>query len=376
MRRLLAISRKEWLQIRRDARTLGVILVLPVFLLVLNGYAINFDLRHLRFALCDLDGSAASRALRESLLHTELFSLAATVPTVEAGEKLLQRGECLFVLVIPPGMEADLAHGRAVTLQMLVDGSDSNTASVARGYMDGALRTFAERLQADAAQRRGIRWSALQSPIRIERRFLYNAALDSRQFMVPGLFAVIMIILGALLTATSVVRERERGSFEALAASPVRTWEILVGKALPYAVIAIVAALIAVAAAALAFHVYIAGSFVFFLLATLLFLGCALAMGLLISALARTQQVALTAAILTTFLPALLLSGFAFPIRNMPPVLQAIAAVIPATHFLVICRGIYLKGIGPEPVWWRLVYLLGFALIVTALSVRRFRKEL
>jgi len=376
IRRLLAIAAKEWIHIRRDPRSLAVVLVLPILLLVLMGAGINFDLTDLPFAICDHDGSAASRKLRETLVQTELFRLVASCRNAEEGEQLLDEGECLFVLVIPPNMEADLAAGRPTHLQMLLDGSDSNTASIARNYVNGALAAYSSRMLGRAGKRLGLREGAASPPLTIARKVLYNPALESRQFLVPGLVVIILVILGALLTSGTVVRERERGTFETLAASPLVSSEILLGKLLPYVGIGIADAITAVCVGALVFNVYIAGSVALFFACGLVFLMCALALGLLFSTIAHTQQVAMTAAIVSTLVPSILLSGFAFPLRNMPLVLKALANLLPATHFLVIVRNIYLKGVGLAVIWPSLVVLIVIGTAILGMSVGRFRKRL
>ncbi len=373
-RRLLAIARKEWLHIRRDPRSLAVALMVPLVLLVLMGAGINFDLTDLPFALCDNDGSETSRLLRDTLSHTELFRLAAR--NAGEGEVLLREGRCLFVLVIPPRMEADLAAGRTAALQILLDGSDSNTASIARSYLEGALARFSSDLLAGAGRRLGLKTTMVLPPITVARKVLYNPALESRQFIVPGLIVTILVILGAILTSGTVVRERERGTFETLAASPVLAAEILLGKLIPYLVIGMLDVLTTVIVGAVVFHVYVAGSVELLLACAVIFLLCALGLGLFISTIFPTQQLAMVGAIVATLLPSLLLSGFAFPIRNMPLFLKIISNIVPATHFLVVARGIYLKGIGFGVIWPQVAALTAFAALILTLSVRRFRKQL
>ncbi len=375
-RRLWAIAWKEWVHIRRDPRSLAVAVLLPVLLLIIIGAGMDFDLRDLPFAICDNDGSATSRQLRETLIHTDLFRLAATVPNVETGMGLLRRGECVFVLVIPPGMEADLAAGREVPVQVLLDGGDSNTASTARQYLTGALRQYAARLTADAHVHLILTRVGTSNPIAVTRKILYNPALESRQFTVPGLMVVILVILSAILTSGAVVRERERGTFETLAASPIRPAEILLGKLLPYILIGLFDVVITVCTGALVFNVYIAGSVELLLACATVFLVCALSVGLLISTVARTQQLAMVVAIVSTLLPSILLSGFVFPVRNMPLLLKAISSVIPATHFLIIARAVYLKGVGLAVIWPPLLVLTAIAAAILGVSIARFRKQI
>ena len=375
-RRMLAMARKEWIHIKRDPRSLAVALFLPFALLIINGAGIDFDLTDLPFAVCDLDGSQASRALREHLVRGGLFRLVASVPSPAEGERLIQDGECLFLLVIPPHMDADLSAGKSVALQVLLDGSDANTASTARNYLTGALAAQSTRLQAQARGRLGLDVRPVQPPLTVARKALYNPSMESRQFVVPGLIVTILVILGALLTSGTVVRERERGTFETLAASPVTAAEILLGKLFPYVVIGLVDVGITICTGALVFKVYVAGSVELLLACSLVFLVCALGFGLLISTVAGRQQVAMMAAIVSTLLPAVMLSGFIFPIRNMPLLLRVISQAIPATHFLRITRPIYLKGVGLSVVWEPLLVLGIMAGVLFAVCVVRFRKQL
>lgn len=375
-RRLLAVAAKEWIHVRRDPRSLGVALVLPIVLLMLMGEGINFDLTDLPFAVCDYDSSSASRELREALSQIELFHLVASVPNAEQGERLLQRGECLFVLVIPRGMQAGLLRGEAVALQVLLDGSDSNTASIARSYAEGALSAHSGRALREVAERLGLGEQAGLPPVTITRKVLYNPGLESQKFIVPGLIVVILVILGALLTSGTVVRERQTGTFETLAASPLLAAEILLGKLLPYVAIGLADIILAVGTGALVFGVHIAGSALLFFASGVVFLVCALSVGLLFSTVARTQQQAMLGAFLAIFLPTILLSGFIFPIRNMPWVLKALSVVVPPTHFLVIARGIYLKGVGLGVLWVPALALLGLTACIFGLAVARFRKQL
>jgi ABC-2 type transport system permease protein len=375
-RRMLAMARKEWIHIKRDPRSLAVALALPFALLVINGAGIDFDLTDLPFALCDLDRSQASRALAEHLTQGGLFRLVASVPRPADGEKLIRDGDCLFLLVVPPHMDADLSAGKSVALQVLLDGSDANTASTARNYLTGALGAQSARLQAQAQGRLGLDVRPVTPPLTVARKVLYNPSMESRQFVVPGLIVIILVILGALLTSGTVVRERERGTFETLAASPVHPAEILLGKLAPYVVIGLVDVAIAICTGALVFRVYVAGSVELLLLCSLVFLTSALGFGLLISTVAGRQQVAMMAAIVSTLLPALMLSGFIFPIRNMPLPLRIIAQAIPATHFLRVTRPIYLKGVGLEVVWGSLLVLGLIAALLIGTCVVRFRKRL
>jgi ABC-2 type transport system permease protein len=376
LRRLLAIARKEWLHIQRDPRSLGVAILLPLILLFVVGSGFNLDLRELPFVLCDFDQSQTSRALMSNLENTDLFELEAAPANPTQAEQFFLETKALAALVIPPGFEADLEAGQVGKVQVLVDGTDSNTASVAMSYLEGFLTTWTQQLLSQHARRKGAPSSLIQAPIQLSRKVLYNPALESRQFIVPGLIVIILVILGALLTSGTIVREKENGSFELLAASPVKALEILLGKALPYLLLGLLNILLTMVLGALVFDVYVAGSALLFVSCATLFLLCALAIGLLASSVASTQQFAMIGAITVTLLPSNLLSGFVFPLRNMPPILQAIAEVMPATHFLIVARVIYLKGVGLWAFWPSLIKLSLIALVLILLSMRRFKKQL
>lgn len=376
LRRLLAIALKEWLHIQRDPRSLGVAILLPLILLFVVGAGFNQDLRELPFVLCDFDQSKTSRALTSNLQNTDLFELVAAPTNPTQAEQFFLETKALAALVIPPGFEVDLEAGQVGKVQVLVDGTDSNTASVAMNYLEGFLATWTQQLVSQHARRQGLPSSRIQSPIQLSRKVLYNPALESREFIVPGLIVIILVILGALLTSGTIVREKENGSFELLAASPVKALEILLGKALPYLLLGLLNILLTMVLGALVFDVYVAGSALLFVSCATLFLLCALAIGLLASSVASTQQFAMIGAITVTLLPSNLLSGFVFPLRNMPPILRAIAEVMPATHFLIVARGIYLKGVGIWAFWPSLVKLSLIALVLILLSMRRFKKQL
>lgn len=375
-RRLLAIAHKEWLHVRRDPRSLGVAVLMPIALLMLMGMGVNFDLQDLPMVVCDLDGSARSRALRDELANIDMFRLVDQVYAPAEGERMVRDGRCLFMLVIPSEMARDLERGQVVTIQMLLNGADSNTATAARAYVSGAVTQFSQRLTLEAMVRRGGGATASTAPLEVFRRVLYNPSLQSKNFIVPGLMVLILVILGVMLTSGTIVGEKERGSFEALAASPAQAGEIILGKALPYALIGLLDIALAVITGALVFHVYVAGSVALLLGCGVVFMGCALGLGLLFSATMPTQQLAMLASFITTFLPAMLLSGFVYPLANMPWLLQAISRIIPATHFLVLARGIYLKGVGLEVLWPQLGILAAFAVLVIGAGVKRFRKRI
>lgn len=369
-RRIGALAYKEGLHILRDWRALMVVLVMPVLMLVLYGYAVNLDVKHLQVAVYDPDGSQASRELVRLVGASESFDVVAHLGHERDIAPLLESGKVKVVLVFPPDFGRRVARGERVPLQILVDGSDANTALLTIGDLqtllaDHSLRLIQEALRQEATL-----------PVEARLRCWYNPNLRSVNYIVPGLIAVLLMMLSALLTSLCVVRERETGTFETLAVLPLRPSEIILGKLLPYVLIAWVDVALVTLAARWIFHVPFRGSLGLLMALSLLFLTASLGIGLLISVLARSQQVAMLVAVLTTMLPSVLLSGFIFPIRNMPLLVRTLTFLIPARHFLVILRGIFLKGLGLSSLWPEALMLGAFGVVVLTLASRRFEKRL
>lgn len=367
-RRMLAVARKEVIQLRRDARSLIMAFVLPAVMVVLFGYAISFDVEDIRLAVEDRDRTPESRALVDAFAGSGLFRVVATPASTAEGVALLDRGQARLHLVIPREFAAALAAGRPAPVQALVDGGDANTASIALTYADGIVRSFAGR------QAAGGRTPA--PPVTAETRVWYNESLESRNMIVPGLIAVIMSIIATMLTSLTIAREWERGTMEQLAATPVGRLEVVTGKLLPYIVIGLVDVLLAVLLGLLLFGVPFRGSLALLLAASFLFLLASCGVGMFISAALKSQLLAMQVSMLVTYIPAFLLSGFAFDVANMPLPLQVISRIVPARYFVAIAKGIFLKGVGPEVLWRETVPLAAFALGGVALATRAFRKEL
>jgi ABC-2 type transport system permease protein len=378
------IAWKESIQILRDARSLVVVIVLPVLMLIIYGYAINLDVRHVRLAVYDQDRTRASRDLIGAFTRSGRFD-AVAYPSAAPGAgpdshgqvtQALDEGDARIALVIPIHFAADLSRGRVVPVQLIIDGSDSTTASTAIGYAAAILQQQSVLISLEAVRRTGLATGDSVLPLDARMRFWYNPELKSANFMVPGLIAVILMMLSALLTSMTVVRERERGTIESLIVSPVMPHELMLGKLAPYVVIAFADVILVIAAGRLLFRVPLLGSPALVLVCSAIFLTAALAIGLLVSTLARNQQTAMTVAMLATQLPSMLLSGFLFPISAMPKVIQLITNIIPARHFLVIVRGIFLKGSGLSLVWQPALVLLTLGIVLLALCSLRFRKKL
>jgi ABC-2 type transport system permease protein len=370
------IAWKEFIQIARDWRTLTVVIVLPVLMLILYGYAINFDLRHVALGVQDEDRSPAARLLVDAFGRGENFAVQATLESPAAATRALDAGVVRAVLVIPRGYAADLAAGRTAVVQVLVDGADSTSATTTIGYAGAIVREHSGAVTVAALSRRGVAVRDGFPPLEARLRFWYNPEQKSVNYIVPGLIAVILMMLSTLLTALTVVRERERGTIEQLIVSPLKAHELILGKLMPYAVIAFFDVLLVMGSGRALFGVRIAGSIPLLLVLSVLYLVSALGIGLLLSVVSPTQQTAMTAGILASQLPTLLLSGFIFPIRAMPAVVQWLTNLIPARHFLVIVRGIFLKGNSLSQLWPQALALVAIGVLTLGLASWKFRKKL
>jgi ABC-2 type transport system permease protein len=366
--RLVAIARKEVLQLRRDPRSLILAFLLPVVLLVFFGYAISWDVTDIRLAVLDQDHSQRARELVDAFQASGRFVIAGRLERTADIGLLLDRGRVRLALVIPPRFAADLDAGRTAAVQAIVDGSDANTATIALGYTQAVVQQFSAQI---LFQTRRVRL-----PITAATRIWYNEELASRNMIVPGLVAVIMMIIAGLLTSLTIAREWERGTMEQLAATPVSRLEVVLGKLLPYLGIGLVDVALCSLLGVLLFRVPFRGDVVFLMGASFAFLVGTLGLGLFISALARTQLLATQIGMIATFLPGFLLSGFMFPIDNMPWVLRLITYLVPARYFLVVTRGIFLKGVGPDVLWLQGLLMILYAVAGLGLAVRAFRKEL
>ncbi len=373
MRRFRAVVVKELRQIRRDPFSLMILIAFPAFMLVLYGFALNFDVRHVRLAVQDRDRSARSRELIASFTHSTYFDLVATPAAGEDLAAITERGVARAVLVIPEAFGRDVSAGRTAVVQLLLDGADSTTAATVLGYARSLVSDANADLVAETAARAGQRPPV---PLDLRPRVLYNPELQSTQFLVPGLVGLLLMLTAVLSTALSVVREKERGTMEQLRVAPLRTFELILGKTVPYLGISLLGTLFVLVIARVFFGVEIRGPYLDLLAVVLLYLFGALGFGLLISTIAVNQTFAFQAGLLTSLLPALLLSGFVFQIRIMPVWLQAITYLVPARYFLVVLRGIILKGEGLATYWDDVAALVVYGLVVVSLaSLRLVRRE-
>lgn len=374
-RRLAAISRKEWIQLRRDRRSMILAFLLPLILLLFFGYAITWDVEDISLAVLDEDGSAESRALIEAFTSSGLFSIRDHPASAMEAEQVLTGEAIGAVLVIPPGYAHDIGDPwRSATVQLLLDGSDANTATIALNYADAIVaRMGAPLVAAGVAPASG---TSLPRGPSLETRAWYNPNLESRHMIVPALIAVIMSVIAAMLTALTIAREWERGTMEQLAATPASRLEIVIGKLLPYLAIGLVDVAVTVVAGRVIFGTPLNGSVMLLALMTTLFLVGALGLGIFISAAVKSQVLATQVAMVATYLPAILLSGFLFDIASMPRPLQAFTFLVPARYFVTVTRGIFLKGVGLEALWPQALLMTLYAVLGLALATRAFRKEL
>jgi ABC-2 type transport system permease protein len=366
--RLWAVARKEIIQLRRDARSLYLAFILPILLLLLFGYAISFDIRNIEMGVLDQSHTPESRLLLDAFEASGYFTVVQYLDRSGDAAAELGAGRVQLVLVIPPSFASDLAAGREAPVQLLLDGSDANTATIAQTYAQAIVAGYS----ADVV----LGGRRLELPAQTESRVWYNETLESRNMIVPGLVAVIMSIIASMLTALTIAREWERGTMEQLAATPVHRLEVVLGKLLPYVAIGLLDVALASIGGILIFGVPFEGNVVLLAVLTFLFLVGALGLGIFISAALKSQLLATQVAMMATFLPALLLSGFIFSISTMPFVLQGISYAVPARYYVTVTKGIFLKGVGPGVLWGDAIAMVVFAVVGLALAIGVFRKEL
>jgi ABC-2 type transport system permease protein len=365
-----AVAIKELRQIGRDRTTLMILLFVPAFFLLVYGYALNFDIRHVRLAVEDNDRSQESREVVSAFVNSGYFDLVADIGSPRELVALIDRNSARAVLVIPPRFGAGARQGRPVRLQLIVNGDNANTATTVVGYANGIVSMISSRYELEA------RGSVPNGPmLTMEPRVWYNPELRSTLFLVPGLIAYIAMLTAVVSTALSIVREKEAGTMEQVRMAPITPAAYVLGKTVPYFVISLVSAMAVVLLSMVMFGMPMRGSWLVLLGCVSLFLVGALGFGLLISTVADTQQVAFQVALLTSYLPTLMLSGFIFPIASMPPLLQLVTYAVPARYFIVALRGIVLKGVGPAVFWEDVVALVAFAVVILALASLRLRRQ-
>ena len=374
LRRTRAVAKKELLHILRDRNSLVMALAVPLVLLLLFGYALSLDVDRVPTWIHDADRSPESRHLISRFRASRYFQVLGTADRLKTIEQKIDRDECLLGVSIPRGFARDLLAGRQAEVQLLLDGSDSNTASIALGYAETMVRLHAVELQEQAQrQRMGAR---LPPPVENRIRVWYNSDLESKNYIVPGLMAVILMIIGALLTSLTIAREWESSTMESLLATPLRPAELVLGKLVAFFGVGLVDMLVAVGVGVLVFRVPLRGNALLLFFTGCIFLFGALCWGILLSAVARSQLLAYQLGMLTSFLPAFLLSGFVYSIENMPAVIQLATYIFPARYFVTILKGIYLKGVGLEVLFLEVGLLIVYAAIVFAIATKKVKQKL
>jgi ABC-2 type transport system permease protein len=372
--RFLAMARKEVVQILRDTRSLIIVVIMPVILVLLFGYGVNLDQKHLPIYVWDREGSQESQDLLKRFQASDYFEVIRVVSSYPELLRAIDDGRIRMALVIPWNFSQAVHDGGGTAVQALVDATDDNTANVAMGYAQAIVQGYSSQVQLEWLQQRG--QAAQPPPLRVETRTWYNEDLESSAFIIPGVLALVMSVIGAFLTSLTIAREWERGTMEQLVSTPVTPLEIMLGKLAPYFLIGMFDVVVCALLALYWFHVPFRGSFVALLISSALFMVVVLALGFFISVVAKNQLAASQMALLATFLPAFLLSGFLYAIEQMPVILQWITRILPARYYVSLLKKIFLKGTATSLLYADLIPLTIFALVLTVLATRSFHKRL
>ena len=372
--RFLAMARKEVVQILRDTRSLIIVVIMPVILVLLFGYGVNLDQKHLPIYVWDREGSQESQDLLKRFQASDYFEVIRVVNSYPELLRAIDGGRIRMALVIPWNFSQAVHDGGGTAVQALVDATDDNTANVAMGYAQAIVQGYSSQVQLEWLQQRG--QAAQPPPLRVETRTWYNEDLESSAFIIPGVLALVMSVIGAFLTSLTIAREWERGTMEQLVSTPVTPLEIMLGKLAPYFIIGMFDVVVCALLALYWFHVPFRGSFVALLISSALFMVVVLALGFFISVVAKNQLAASQMALLATFLPAFLLSGFLYAIEQMPVILQWITRILPARYYVSLLKKIFLKGTATSLLYADLIPLTIFALVLTVLATRSFHKRL
>lgn len=373
LRRIKAVCKKEFVQIWRDPRSLGLGLGIPIVLIVLFGYGLSLDIKDVPLAIWDQDHTKTSFDFILNFRNSDYFKIVGYYDNYEDMEKLINKNDVLMAMVIPKHFSRLYHSNQSVPVQLILDGSDSNTASVALGY----AKSIIAKCNADAIMKVSEAAGIINpEPIDLRQRVWFNEGFESKYFIVPGLVAIVMMTIAALLTSLTIAREWERGTMEQLISTPVRPLELILGKFVPYFTIGMIDLIIAVLMGRFVFMVPLRGNLFLLFVLSSIFLTGALGLGIVISIVAKNQLLASQMALLTSFLPTMLLSGFTYEIFNMPKAVQAVTYLVPARYFIVCLRGIYLKGTGIATLWPQAVFLVLFAGFTTLLAVKKFKKKI
>lgn len=373
LKRIKAVAWKEFIQIKRDPRSLGLALAIPIFMLLIFGYGLSLDIDHVRTLVWNQD--ASSQVSRDFLLNfknSKYFRIVGYTDNYRDIQNKIDKGDIMMALVIPKDFSHYIESGKIAPLQLLVDGSDANTATIAIGYVRSVVSKYNVDLLTSAFREHGLNPVNSLDP---RMRVWFNMGMISTWFIIPGVIAMIIMIISALLISLTIAREWERGTMEQLISTPVKGPELITGKFIPYFAIGFFDLMVGVVMARFLFGVPFRGSYTLLIILSSLFITGALSLGIFISVIARTQLMASQLASLLTLIPTMLLSGFIYPIFNMPKVVQAITYLIPARYYIVVLRDLFLKGNGIATIWDEALFLLLFAFFMFSFALRRFRKK-
>lgn len=374
MKTILNIIKKEFLQLRQDKKMLGISFIAPIFQLLILGYAASLDVSDIPLIVCDMDNSAASRELVNHFTATGYFSVKGFVERHEDVDHWLDDGHASIALVIPKGFQRDLGKGISTPLQLIADGTETVSAGIGFSYASMIVSQYSQNILLESLMKRGqIRLPARITP---EVRVWYNPELKSRNFMVPGVLGLLLMVMTVILTSLAIVKEKELGTLEQIIVTPIRPFQLIIGKLAPFFIIGVIDVVLVVFVALFIFGLPVKGSILLLIFLSIIFLMTTLGLGLFTSTISHTQQQAMMTAIFFFMLPMIFFSGFVFPIENMPLILQYLSYLIPLRYYFVIVRGLFLKGVGIEFLWQQAAALLVFGIIILGLSVARFRKKL
>jgi ABC-2 type transport system permease protein len=374
IRRIKALAKKEFIQMSRDIRSLMGALFNPLLMIFLFGYAISLDVDRIPTVVLDFDGTPVSREFIHRLTDSRYFTLVRYLDRDQDVDSSLARGEALMALVLPRDFSSKVKQGIKAPIQVLFDGSDSNTATIALGYLKAVAAGFDIALQEQRIRRAGLRM--VDMPLEARIRVWFNPELKSKNFIIPGLIGVIMMAISSIMTALSVSKEKETGTLEQLISTPITSLELLLGKLLPYLAVGLVDLALVLGAAVLIFDVPFRGSYIDLFIGSFIFLIGSLSWGLFVSVVAKSQIQASQISVISAFLPSFLLSGFIYPIENMPVVLQALTFIVPARYFVEFLKGLFLQGVGLTVLWPQVLALVVYAVLVLNLARKRFTKRI
>ena len=374
MNRLLAMAEKEIIQIRRDTRSIAIVIAMPVIMMLAFGYGVSFDTKHIPMYVYDMEGSQQSQDFLKRFQSSIYFRVVKTVSNYRELVQAIDGGKCQIGIVVPSDFSSKLRSGETVSIQALVDGTDGNSASLGISYSQAVVQSYAQQIQMQWLQRRG--QTTLSPTISVDSRTWFNESLESMATIVPGVVALVMAVVGTFLTSLTIAREWERGTMEQLISTPVTPMEIMFGKLTPYIVIGLFDTCVCAVVGVWWFGVAFRGHIWVFFLSSIMFLTVVLSMGYFFSVIAKTQLLASQISLIATFLPSFMLSGFMYPIDQMPSIIQIITHIVPARYYMEILRNVFLKGTSIMLMWQDLLGLAIFSLLLAVIATRVFKKRL